>query len=82
MNVNAPGAATNGVATGRENPEGLIVNVTARHNPALGVVSKNNLTPRGVIPMSIFDRSYSIHGTALDLPRGCRGAVRFPRRSP
>jgi len=68
INVNAPGAGTNGNPTGRENPESLIVNVTARHNPALGVVSKNNLTPRGIIQQSIYDRGYSIHGTALTDP--------------
>ncbi len=68
INVNAPGAATNGAATGRDNPESLILNVTARHTPALGVVSKNSLTPRGIIQQSIFDRGYSIHGTALTDP--------------
>jgi len=68
LNVNAPGAATNGAATGRENPEALVLNITARHNPALGVVSKNNLSSRGIIQQSIFDRGYSIHGTALTDP--------------
>ena len=68
INVNAPGAGTNGAATGRENPEGLVLNLTARHTPALGVVSKNNLSARGFIQMGIFDRGYSIHGTALTDP--------------
>ena len=54
-----------GVATGRDNPEALVLNLTARHAPALGVVSKNALTPRGIIQQSIFDRGYSIHGTAI-----------------
>ena len=54
-----------GVATGRDNPEGLVTGITARHNPALGVVSKNNLSVRGIIQQSIFDRGYSIHGTAI-----------------
>ena len=54
-----------GVATGRDNPESLVLNVTARHTPALGVVSKNNLTPRGIIQQGIFDRGYSIHGSAI-----------------
>lgn len=54
-----------GVATGRDNPESLIVNITARHTPALGVVSKNSLTPRGIIQQAIFDRGYSIHGTTI-----------------
>ncbi|HET7107800.1 MAG TPA: hypothetical protein VFI38_13400 [Candidatus Acidoferrum sp.] len=54
-----------GVATGRDNPESLITGITARHNPALGVVSKNSLTARGIIQQSIFDRGYSIHGTAI-----------------
>ena len=68
INVNAPGAGTNGAATGRENPEGLVLNLTARHTPALGVVSKNNLSARGFIQMGIFDRGYSIRGTALTDP--------------
>ena len=68
INVNAPGAGTNGVATGRENPEALLLNLTARHTPALGVVSKNNLSARGFQQMGIFDRGYSIHGTALTDP--------------
>jgi hypothetical protein len=54
-----------GVATGRDNPESLVTSITARHAPALGVVSKNNLTPRGIIQQSVFDRGYSIHGTAI-----------------
>jgi hypothetical protein len=54
-----------GVATGRDNPESLITGITARHNPALGVVSKNNLSARGIIQQSIFDRGYSIHGTNI-----------------
>ena len=54
-----------GVATGRDNPEGLITGITARHNPALGVVSKNNLSVRGIIQQSIFDRGFSIHGTTI-----------------
>jgi len=54
-----------GVATGRDNPESLVINVTARHAPALGVVSKNSLTPRGIIQQGIFDRGYSIHGTTI-----------------
>jgi len=54
-----------GVATGRDNPEGLVTGITARHNPALGVVSKNSLTVRGIIQQSIFDRGFSIHGTNI-----------------
>jgi len=54
-----------GVATGRDNPESLVVNITARHAPALGVVSKDSLTPRGIIQQGIFDRGYAIHGTAI-----------------
>jgi len=42
--------------------------MTARHTPALGVVSKNNLSPRGFVQMGIFDRGYSIRGTALTDP--------------
>jgi hypothetical protein len=63
-NVIVAGAGA-GVATGRDNPESLVVNVTARHTPALGVVSKNSLTPRGIIQQGIFDRGYSIHSTAI-----------------
>jgi hypothetical protein len=67
--VNQNGAAGGaGVATGRDNPEALIVNVTARHTPALGVVSKNALTPRGFIAQGKFDRGYAITGTALTDP--------------
>lgn len=54
-----------GVATGRDNPEALFVNVTARHTPALGVVSKNALTARGSIKQGVFDRGYSIRGSAI-----------------
>jgi len=57
--------AAPGVASGRDNPESLIMNVTARHNPALGVVSKNSLTPRGIIQQGIFDRGFSVHGTTI-----------------
>ena len=63
-NVIVAGAGP-GAATGRDNPEGIVTGITARHNPALGVVSKNNLTVRGIIQQSIFDRGYSIHGTAI-----------------
>lgn len=63
--INFGGVAGAGAATGRDNPEALVVNVTARHTPGLGVVSKNALTPRGIIQQGIFDRSYSIHGTAI-----------------
>jgi hypothetical protein len=63
-NVVIAGAAP-GVATGRDNPESLVVNITARHAPALGVVSKNSLTPRGIIQQGIFDRGYSVHGSAI-----------------
>jgi hypothetical protein len=75
VNVVAPGAGTNGVATGRDNPESLIVNVTARHSPALGVVSKNSLTPRGIIQQSIFDRGYGIHSVALTDPTVAQGST-------
>ena len=63
-NVVIAGAGA-GVATGRDNPESLLINVTARHTPALGVVSKNSLTPRGIIQQSIFDRGYGIHSTVV-----------------
>jgi hypothetical protein len=54
-----------GAATGKDNPEALFVNVTARHTPALGAVSKNALTARGCIKQGIFDRGYSILGSAI-----------------
>jgi hypothetical protein len=63
-NVIVAGAGP-GVATGKDNPEGLVTGITARHSPALGVVSKNSLTVRGIIQQGIFDRGYSIHGTAI-----------------
>ena len=54
-----------GAATGKENPEGFVVDITAKHAPALGIVSKNALTARGSIQQGIFDRGYAIHGTAI-----------------
>lgn len=63
-NVIVAGAGA-GVATGRDNPESLVLNLTARHQPALGVVSKDSLTARGGIQQGIFDRGYSIHATAI-----------------
>jgi hypothetical protein len=54
-----------GAATGRDNPEALIVNVTAQSAPALGLISKNNLTARGMLQMGIFDRGYSFHATPI-----------------
>jgi len=63
-NVVIAGAAP-GVATGRENPEALLVSLQARHTPSLGVTSKNNLSARGFIQQGIFDRGYSIHATAI-----------------
>jgi hypothetical protein len=62
------GNASVGTATGRDNPEALFVNVTARATPALGAVSKNSLTARGTIQQGIFDRGYAIHGTAITDP--------------
>lgn len=64
-----------GAATGLDNPEALVVNVTARHTPAAGVVSKNALTPRGIIQQGIFDRGYSIHGTPQTDPAGAGPAT-------
>jgi hypothetical protein len=63
-NLIIAGAAP-GAATGRDNPESLITNITARHAPDLGVISKNSLTPRGIIQQAIFDRGYGFHGTAI-----------------
>ncbi|MGH7744702.1 MAG: hypothetical protein ACREQ5_07790, partial [Candidatus Dormibacteria bacterium] len=57
--------AGGGAATGLDNPESLITDITARHSPTLGLVSRNSLTPRGLIQQGIFDRGYSIHGTAI-----------------
>lgn len=54
-----------GAATGRENPEAFIVDITAKHAPALGIVSKNALSARGTIQQGIFDRGYAIHGTTI-----------------
>jgi len=62
------GNASVGAATGRDNPEALFVNVTARATPAVGAVSKNSLTARGTLQQGIFDRGYSIHSTALADP--------------
>src|SRR5258707_10731785 len=38
-----------------------VIDVTAKHAPALGIVSKNALTARGSIQQGIFDRGYAIH---------------------
>ena len=57
-----------GAATGRDNPEALMVNVTARATPAVGAVSKNALTARGSLQQGIFDRGFSIHSTAIPDP--------------
>jgi hypothetical protein len=54
-----------GVATGRDNPEALFVNVTARSTPAVGAVSKNSLTARGTLQQGIYDRGFSVHSTAI-----------------
>ncbi len=54
-----------GVATGKENPEGFVIDMTAKHAPALGIVSKNSLTARGSIQQGLFDRGYAIHGTTI-----------------
>ena len=54
-----------GAATNKENPEALVIDVTAKHAPALGIVSKNALTARGIIQQGIFDRGYAIHGTTI-----------------
>lgn len=63
-NVVIAGAGA-GTATGQDNPESLVVDITARHSPTLGLVSKSALTPRGLLQMGIFDRGYSIHGTTI-----------------
>ncbi len=63
-NVTVVGAAP-GVATGKQNPEGLLINVVGKTNPSLGVQNKNSLTPRGIIRKDIFERGYSILGTPL-----------------
>jgi len=62
------GNASQGAATGRDNPESLFVNVTARSTPAVGAVSKNSLTARGCIQQRIFECGYSIHAAALADP--------------
>ena len=54
-----------GAATNKENPEALVIDVTCKHAPALGIVSKNALTARGMIQQGIFDRGYAIHGTSI-----------------
>ena len=43
-----------GAATGRENPEGLIRNITARMKPDHGMSAMRDLTPRGQILASLF----------------------------
>jgi hypothetical protein len=54
-----------GAATGKDNPESLIQNINAQLAPSVGMISKNNLTPRGLLQLGIFDRGYSIHGTTI-----------------
>lgn len=59
------GAAA-GTATGRDNPEALVTEITARSVPSMGVVSKSRLTARGILRQSIFDgRGYGIFETDI-----------------
>lgn len=58
--------AGGGVATGKENPEALVLSVTARHTPTFGAIGKNNLSAVGIINQGIFDRGYAIRET--DVP--------------
>ena len=54
-----------GAATGRENPEALIQSINGQTSPSVGMISRSNLTTRGLIQLGIFDRGYSIHGTPI-----------------
>lgn len=63
-NIVVAGAGA-GVATGRDNPEQLITNVILKTSPSLGVISKNNIDPRRIIRMGLFDRGYSIKAATV-----------------
>lgn len=54
-----------GVATGRDNPEAILVNCNLKTNPTLGVIAVNNLTARGLRTMNIFERGYGIKATTV-----------------
>jgi hypothetical protein len=63
-NVIVAGAGA-GAATGKDNPESLVVAVNCQTNPSVGMISRNNLSARGLIQQGIFDRGYAIHGANL-----------------
>jgi len=47
-----------GAATGRDNPEALLVNTTITTTPDLGVNVVNNVSARGLIRQALFERGY------------------------
>lgn len=61
------GAVAPGTATGRENPEALLINAIARHTPSLSAINKENLSARGIVVMRGFDTGYIIrHADVAD----------------
>ena len=65
--VDVSGGSADGVASGNENPEGLIRGITARMKPDLGMSAMRDLTARGQINAAIFHgRGFAIRET--DVP--------------
>jgi len=54
-----------GVATGRDNPEAILVNTIFKGTPSLGVNFVNNVSERGLRNLTAFDRGYNIKATAV-----------------
>jgi hypothetical protein len=63
-NIIVAGAAP-GVATGRDNPEALLVQMTLKTTPDLGVNIINNLSARGLIRYNLFERGYLIKAATV-----------------
>ena len=54
-----------GVATGNDNPEGILTNAVLKGTPSLGVNFIDNITERGLRKFSAFDRGYDIKATTV-----------------
>lgn len=54
-----------GAATGRDNPEALLVNAILKGTPTLGVLFVNNLSARSLRKLTAFDRGYDIKATTV-----------------
>jgi hypothetical protein len=54
-----------GAATGRDNPESLLINCVLKGTPSLGVNFINNVTARGLRKLTAYDRGYDIKATTV-----------------